>query len=346
MAHRKKYRAALVGLGRIAVTLEDDPLRAKPCSHAGAWRSSPSVEIVAGCDVDPGKRRYFSERCRVDRTYADHREMLKNEKIDILSVATWTDSHAEIVTDAARRGNVRAILCEKPIALNTADASSMIRACRRAGILLVVNHERRFEDRYRLAKKLVDSGRLGEIRTIVGNVLTSVPMRQKSFTVDGTSLLHDGTHLVDIVNYLAGPPAWVEGFVHRSHREAMTAVMRLKGGASVFIETGGLREYFNFELDIQGTEGRILIGNTHFSLYRKRKSLHYSKFTELGRVRLPRFRRNNYFRQEVGEIVRWLDGGRRAVDSTGEDGLAALEVIEAVFRSSRADGKRIFLPRR
>jgi predicted dehydrogenase len=343
MNRKPVYSAAIVGLGRIGVTLEEDPLRVKPCSHAGAYGSHPRVRLVAGCDTDRAKREHFRRRWKTRSVYADYRELLERGQIDILSVATWTDSHARIVTDAAATGRIRAILCEKPVALTVPDAEAMIRSCRKAKCLLVVNHERRFEDRYRLVKRLVGTGRIGEIRTIVGNVLTNVPQKQKSFDINATSLLHDGTHLIDIIHYIAGPAAWVEGFVSDRHREAVTAVMRLKSGASVFIETGGMREYFNFELDIQGTEGRILIGNTHLKFYRKRKSRHYAGFQELAEVALPAYKKSRYFTDEVDAIVGWLDGRRSAVESTGEDGLAALRVIEAVFRSGRQDGRRLRL---
>jgi predicted dehydrogenase len=63
----------------------------------------PHVELVAGSSRDPGRRERFEERAGV-RTYADWREMIETETIDIVSVATYTPVHAEPTIAAAERG--------------------------------------------------------------------------------------------------------------------------------------------------------------------------------------------------------------------------------------------------
>jgi predicted dehydrogenase len=237
---------------------------------------------------------------------------------------------------------VKAILCEKPIAPDSAAADRMIAACAKEGVLLAVNHERRFEDRYLLCRRLIKEGFLGTLRTVTGHVLTNVPYGQKSFAVNGTSLMHDGTHLFDIIHFLCGRPEWVEGFVHDKRKEVITAVMKLVNGANVFVEAGGMRKYFSFELDLQGTDGRILIGNTHFRIFKKRKSRHYSGFFDLAELPLPKYVRKNYFTAEAEEIVRRVKGRPRGpFPSSGRDGLLALQVIEAVFASLKNDGERV-----
>jgi predicted dehydrogenase len=337
-----KLKAAIIGLGRIGVTLEDDPLRIKPCTHIGAMKSVPEIEVIAGCDIDPDRRDFFRKRWKIKSLYSDFWDMLKNEKIDLLTVATWTDSHSEIVRSAARIRGIKAIVCEKPIAFDSRTGSAMVSECRRAGKILVINHERRFEDRYRAVKKLIDEGQIGTIRTIVGNVLTAVPQEQESFKIDQTSLLHDGTHLVDIIGYLAGPVRSVTGFLNQKKRECITAVLQTGGGATAFIETGGLRNYFNFELDIQGTHGRIMIGNTHFRIFKSVKSSHYSGFRDLRETRIPAYKKTDYFTEEYRESVRKILHPQSAsIASTGEDGLTALRIIEAIFASIKKNNRTV-----
>lgn len=338
-----KINAAIIGLGRIGVILEDDPLRIKPCTHIGAMKNICKINVVAGCDINPDRRNFFSNRWGVKTTYFDYREMLSSEKIKLLTIATWTDSHAEIVRAAAKNSHIKTIICEKPIARNSKDGLAMVKDCHRNGKILVINHERRFEDRYRLVKKIIGDGRIGQVRTIIGNVLTSVPQKQKSFDINGTSLLHDGTHLIDIIQYLAGPVRSVFGFIGEKRKECVTAVMELTDGTTSFIETGGLRNYFNFELDIQGTDGRILIGNTMFKLYKSVKSGHYTGFRDLKEIPMPKFKEQNYFINEYLEVLEKMEGQSEEIRSSGVDGLATLRVIEAIFNSIRKDGRRIYL---
>ena len=342
MKNSKIFRVAIVGLGRIGVTLEDDPLRIKPCSHTGAWKSLKSVDIVSGCDINPQKREFFKKRWKINNVYSDYNLMLEKEKPDILSVATWTDSHEKIVLTAAKYPSVKAILCEKPIAVNTTQAKRMIETCKKENILLAINHERRFEDRYRLCKNLIEKGFCGEIRTVIGHVLTNVPYKQKSFKVDRSSLMHDGTHLFDIINYLFGFPVWVEGHILKKRKEVVTAIMRLENNVNVFVETGGLRNYFSFELDIQGTDGRIIIGNTIFKLYKKRPSKYYTGFYDLEEIKVPNYKKKNCFITEAEEIINWIKN-KKDFPSTGEDGLIALKIIEKISISALLNGKRIYL---
>ena len=116
----EKYRAALVGLGRIAWTLEDDPKRDHPCTHAGALASLEGVELVAGSARSEASASAFQQRFHTRRAYTNYLDMVREEKIDIVGVATNPETHAKIVTDLACAG-VKGILCEKPLALSLED---------------------------------------------------------------------------------------------------------------------------------------------------------------------------------------------------------------------------------
>jgi len=306
----------------------------------GGLRAVRNIRIVAGCDINPQRRKLFQKQWGINRVYADYKKMLSREHPDILCIATWTDSHAAIAEAAAAWG-VRAVICEKPIALNTEQAARMVRICKSKGTHLMINHERRFEDKYRKVKDMVQKGALGEIRTITGHVLTNVPVKQKSFNINKTSLMHDGTHLIDIISYIAGSPVCVSGHINSGKKEVITARMWLKSGVNVFIEAGGLRNYFDFELDIQGTRGRVLIGNTVLKYFTTVRSRHYSGFYDLQEKPFPAYRKFNAFVQEVKEASDLVFGKRKIPESSGQDGALALKVIEGIFFSTRNKGRTI-----
>lgn len=106
-------RAAVVGLGRIAWTLEDDPKRDHPCTHAGALAQLPGVELVAGAARSEKSAKAFQERFHTKKAYTDYLEMVREEKIDIVGVATNPETHAQIVVDLATRGS-RAFCVKSP----------------------------------------------------------------------------------------------------------------------------------------------------------------------------------------------------------------------------------------
>jgi len=341
----KPLTVAIIGCGRIGSLLEEDPLRGKPCTHAGAFDALPQTKIVAGCDTNPDRLKRFGQRWQVNELFSDYKEMIRKVKPDIVSIATWTHLHSEMVKVSARLG-VQGIFCEKPIAINTLQGKAMVRACENKDVPLVINHERRWDPYYRQAKKLIEKGKIGELRTIVGNSLSWIPPKLLTSEHGGGPLFHDGTHLTDLMLFFAGPPDWVSGFEKRSNgkkyiEETAAATIRFKNGAIGFIEGGGARKYFNFELDIQGSEGRILIGNSGRELYVTKKSGRFTGFQELEKIPFPEIK--NYESPFVGgarDLVRRLKK-QTPSSSTGLDGLRALQIITSIYKSAQNKGKRI-----
>ena len=343
----KKFKTGIVGCGRIGSILEEDPLRGKPCTHAGGFSALPAIHLSAGCDIDPERLKEFGKRWHVTGLYSDYREMLEKENLDILCIATWTPLHASMTLEAAKAG-IKGIFCEKPIATNLKQAQKMVRACQKNNIPLIINHERRWDAYYQQARKLIRSGKIGEIKTLIGNALSWKPGRLPVSEHGGGPLFHDGTHLTDLLLFFGGPVAWVSGYETRPGgekyiEETASAMLGFKNGAIGFIEGGGARKYFNFELDIQGTEGRLLIGNSGRELYVTKKSQRFTGFNELEKTPFPEPKKyESPFIGGAREMLRTIRTGKTGF-STGTDGLRSLEIISAVYRSAQQKGKRVFV---
>ena len=97
----KIYKIGLIGCGRIGTLLEEDKLRGKPCTHAGGFNALSNAKLVAGCDIDSFRLKKFGTRWGVDHLYEDYQEMLHQEKLDVVCIATWTNLHAQMVTTMA-----------------------------------------------------------------------------------------------------------------------------------------------------------------------------------------------------------------------------------------------------
>jgi predicted dehydrogenase len=182
------YRAGLVGCGGVSR------------SHSRGLQAARDVELVALADVYAPNLQVAGQEYGVDRLYADFREMIERERLDLLDVCTQAPQHAPVVGAAAGLG-VRGILCEKPIALTLGEADEMVAACARAGARLAINHQTRMIPSTFAVERLLQEGTIGDLRAI--------RMLDKGWRPAGNSLMELLTHVFDLVRIYAGDPSWV-----------------------------------------------------------------------------------------------------------------------------------------
>ena len=211
----KRPECSLIGCGRIAILLEQDSLRRKPCTHFGG-AASAGIRITSACDTDPGRLLHVQKAAGVNPAscFSCHRELLLSKRPHMVIIATWTDSHASIATEAIESG-ASIIILEKPVSYSLKEADKIIKAADRRGATVVVNHERRFDSRYRKVKSLIEKGEIGRVVNVNARIHTGRYRGKSSLTEGGGPLLHDGTHLVDIIRFLFGDIARARGKFHR-----------------------------------------------------------------------------------------------------------------------------------
>jgi predicted dehydrogenase len=334
-----KFKAGLIGCGRIGSLLSEDKLREKPCTHAEAYYKSQGVELVCGADNDPERLKLFSDKWEVKDTYTDYKEMLSEKKLDIVSVATPVSTHAEIIEECAK-AKVKVILCEKPLASNPEDAKKAYELCKKSGSLLIVNHSRRFSGDYLKVRDLLSSGIIGKLKTVLCNISAASPEPGESFEKDGGGILmHDGTHLVDTLRFLLDEenPEEIFAFLKPASNDArveenIQCVLRYKEGYNVFIDCSN-RDYFHFEIDLQGDKGRITIGNAIHRYYVKGSSTHYENFNSLIEKPFPDYDKTPFFKTIVGNIVKYLKTGE-IPESSGEQAYNTLMQVMSIYKSA------------
>ena len=338
----------LIGCGRIAHILEGDPLRNKPCTHLGGMRAA-GLKLTHACDSDPQRLRIIGTSAKLGASalYENDRDLFRSVTPGLVTIATWTDSHAAIGIRAAEAG-AKVIVCEKPLASSLSDARKLIDACRAQKTVLITNHERRYDPRYRTAKKLLDSGKIGQLRSIHAFLPTGGFRGASSPLLGGGPLLHDGTHLVDMIRFFAGDLASAHGLIRRYGRDKgyedhAAALLETQSGIPVFLETGGAVGYFGFGLELRGTLGMIAIGNGFQTLHLAKPSSLYSGFKDLTEAAFPKIPKGNCFTGLYREAKLILSGQLPSPSSTGEDGYKALETVHAVYLSAKKR-KRITFP--
>ena len=176
----KKMRVAIVGCGWIAE------------AHLGAYLKQPDVEIVAGCDLIPGKAKAFFEKHGVEGVKTDYKddvEMLadKSLNLDCVSICTYNRQHAPCAIHALEAG--LNVLLEKPMCVTTEEAIEIIKAEKKSGKVLSIGFQPRFNKNMQKIKKIVESGELGDIYYIQ----TGGGRRRGIPTPFGTTFIEDET---------------------------------------------------------------------------------------------------------------------------------------------------------
>src|SRR5437879_783674 len=115
MAHSEKVRCAVVGAGGFAAAC-----------HVPGLQVHPRADVVVLCGRSEERRRAIAERLGVPETAADYREVVARPDIDAVTITTPNVSHREIALAALAAG--KHVFCEKPLAMNTAEAEAMVRA--------------------------------------------------------------------------------------------------------------------------------------------------------------------------------------------------------------------------
>lgn len=207
---QNRYIAAIVGTGRIGFTLGFDKKREQPACHTMALLGNKRIKLIAAADTNQENLEQWRKYVRKHNGKKDFtlvfptsKELYENVTcLDIITVAVNEDNHLEECIKAIEY-KPRLVILEKPVALNSEEAEKIRDKALECGVPVMVNHERRFAKDYLSVVKMI--GQIGDIQSVVGELDSGLRIYGEEFEKDGTySLLHDGTHLVDIIQFLLG----------------------------------------------------------------------------------------------------------------------------------------------
>ncbi|MBL7074364.1 Gfo/Idh/MocA family oxidoreductase [candidate division KSB1 bacterium] len=331
--------AAIIGCGNIASGLDDDVKKRHIYSHAKAISFVKAIRLVACCDIDESRLLDFSEKWHVPRAYITLEKMLGEEKIDILIIATPAKCHHDNLLTALT-SEVEVIFCEKPFVLDFELGMKIVKNERERDKLITVNYMRRWDKFYAECKRILETGQLGRIETIVGYV--------------DTALYMNSIHMLDMLAYFGGDVLSCTGYLDKTSEPRIVhgkpdvggiALFRHKNGVTSFFKgTGESRRNHFFELDIQCTKGRMRILNDDekYEIYRFDESPQHTGLVEL---KLTETKYNADQDERVvnvyREIVDYLKTGRLP-SYTAKDALKSLEMVNMIYESDALDHQLIF----
>ena len=327
------YRVGVIGCGSIAQR------------HTKAYRSVPGFDLAAATEPNTERARTFQETFAIPTMYADPKEMLQKESLDVVSICTWHGLHASQTLMAAEH-DAKAVLCEKPMAVSLSEADQMIAACRSSETKLAIGHQRRFYPGWTEARHLISEGAVGKPTMVTG------------YVVDG--LLNTGSHVIDGMRYVLGDPQaeWVMGAVERKTNrwERDVPIEDCCLGLTTFV--GGVQALLQVDLTpyssadhftVQGTEGMLMVAPDSLRLISTDNSRGETRpmpwdtqtKSAAGSVGFESYFHIAYTAQAQG-LKAWLDG-ESEYRGEGTQTRHTVEIMMALYQSVR-EGEVMRLP--
>lgn len=311
---RSPLKAAVIGYGGIGP------------DHADAYDLCGQANVVAVSDVNPGALAAAMRRRPHVRAYLDFKHMLAEARPDVVSICTWPQFHAGMVEEVAAAG-VKAILCEKPLALTLDDIETMERVCRERGVKFAVAHQYRFNPWFIAAREMVKAGAFGTGLRVSGHVMGV--------------LADNGPHLLDAVRFILGDasPKTARGVCRREKggmrqgmpcEESFEGVVGFDNEVSFEIKTGETAPSF-FEIRLEGSKGGAVITPSSFEVS--------------GQVTARPVREDKaWYTGMFRELIRWAKGSRTDLPTVAEHGRKSVEMMLALYQSSAQGGVEVPVP--
>lgn len=168
--------------------------------HEKMLTKMDGIRLVGFSDRDPAQLADVGEGLK---RYSDNEELFKDPQVDVVLIAANNNQHHDLVIQAARAG--KDIICEKPVAMNVSELDDMMRVAEECGVKFTVHHQRRFDQDYRITKKIFEQKALGDVY-LIKNLLYGFNGNMHDWHVyksEGGGMLYDwGVHLIDQVLWM------------------------------------------------------------------------------------------------------------------------------------------------
>ena len=312
---------------------------------APAMADAKSNRLVAVMRRDLDRAKELADKHGASRAYATVEEVLGDDEVDAVYVATPVHAHAEQTIQAAEHG--KHVLCEKPMAMNVEEAEQMVEACEANGVKLMVCYYQRFNRRHQKIKELLTAGEIGQVtaaRVTFSGFAPDNPesWRQKPELSGGGNLMDCGSHCVDLLRYLVGEVTRVSALVSTiafdyAVDDTATMLLEMDGGAHAVVSSHWSTlipdQQESSVLALYGTRGTIVSTPLR------------DKFSR-GSLKLLTGTEQTEYHFEESTHAQLLDAFAASIERdepvpiTGQDGVAVSRVIAAAYQSSR-EGKAI-----
>jgi predicted dehydrogenase len=264
-------KTGIIGLGKMGL------------SHASIINAHPDLDLVAVCDFSTlileAMKKYGTYK-----TYTDYRQMLSENDLEALFVATPTKFHAEMVLTALAE-NIH-VFCEKPFSLTVPEGQKMVELAALNNLVNQVGYHNRFIGTFNFLRKLIQKGVLGEIYHFIGEAYGPVVVKRKEATwrsesAEGGGCLFDyASHVINLIEFVLGNVKDVSGVMlkkifSKGVEDAVYTGMTLDTGLTGSLCVNWSDETYrkmSTQITVMGTEGKIITDAQEMKIYLKNEN--------------------------------------------------------------------------
>ena len=333
--------------------------------HAQAIQAMEGGQLEGIYARNPERAKSLSQLYHC-KAYSDLAEMLANSSIDIVTIATPSGAHLTPSIAAAKAG--KHIICEKPLEVTPARIEQMIQVCKEQKVVLAGIFNRRFNPAVEAFKKAIDEERFGQLTLCDAYVkwyrtqeyYDSGAWRGTWELDGGGALMNQSIHTIDQLIYLAGPikrlSASTTCLIHEGIEveDTAVAILEFESGARGVIQ--GATSCWSSsghpaEVHICGSEGSVFMSDESFRVWDFKTPKQEDELVKnnlmggavqgLGANDPSAINFDGHLRN-FENVVEAIKAGKAPL-ITGEEGLKAVKVIDAIYRSAKQDGAWIEL---
>ncbi|HXT34301.1 MAG TPA: Gfo/Idh/MocA family oxidoreductase [Chloroflexota bacterium] len=304
--------------------------------HLNSYRKAGATIVAVS---DPNERLGRARATEFGgRYHADYRALLAGEQLDAVSICTPPDLHREHVLAALDRG--LHVLCEKPFASTLDDARAMVAAARQSDRTLLVGFVHRFYEPAQRTRRMVAEGTFGPLISFHNRFAVNNRKNHRDWVIDpkragGGTFMDTAMHSVDLFRFLVGEVAAVTAFSRTVAaglpvEDTGVLVLRAESGVLGVIEADWMTPAVDYTFALYGMDGAVRVG------YEPAELLSWTRATEAwAPEHLETDQAMARFDREILHFLRCVRGEERPA-VTADDGMRALRIIQAAYRSAAA----------
>ncbi len=314
------------------------------------FHSLGNCTMSAVCDRDADRLAYLQSLYPDIRVTQDFDEILNDKAIDAVAIATPVHTHHGLATQSLRAG--KHTLIEKPMARSTAECRDLIDLAETGNLVLMVGHTFAYTAAVRRIKAIYESGELGEIQYISSRRL-NLGLFQNDINVAWDLAPHD---ISIILNVLGKKPISVncQGKAHLNPNveDVTNMTLNFQNGTFAIVQSSWLDPNKVREFTFVGSQKMLVYDDVEpaekIKIYDKRVESppHYDTFAEFhysyhyGDMYAPHLQHVEPLKVECGHFIECIMAGSRP-ETSGEDGLEVVQILEAASNSLKAGGGEI-----